>query len=142
MYFGIAETNDWGILYLYCLVWLCSIYHLAKLYDWLQSNLIFVAKIVRFIDNIVYYLIADITLSEDIKFEAPSANLDKTDKNFALKFYKDNNTVVSKIQIHSPLYNTICLKYRAIVTKNYCFDFPHLCINKIRVTELDSINVF
>ena len=38
----------------------------------------------------------DISNSSKINQKAPLANLGKTDEEFALKLYKDSNTVVSK----------------------------------------------
>lgn len=41
-------------------------------------------EIIKFIDNIVCYLIADLTLSENFKSEALLASLDPTNEDFAL----------------------------------------------------------
>ena len=130
------------MLHLHCLVWLCSIYYLAELYNQLQSNPIYNAKIAKFINNIIYYLIVNITSSEDIKSDTPSVNQDKIDEDSALKLYKDNNAVVSKTLIYLSLHNIICFKYKIAVTRKYCFDFLYPCINKTKVIKLGFINIF
>lgn len=81
------------MLYLHCLIWIYGIYHLAKLCDQLHFNPIYAIEIVKFIDNIVYYLIADVMSFEDIKSEILSANFDKTNEDFTLKLYKNSNIV-------------------------------------------------
>ena len=83
-YFGTVETNDHGMLHLYYLVWLCNVYHLTNLHNQLQSDIIYIIKMVKFIDNIICYLIVDITLCKNIKSETISANLDNTNEDFAL----------------------------------------------------------
>ena len=60
---------------------------------------------------------ADISDSSKISQKAPLANLDKTDKEFALKLYKDSNIVASKTQIHSSSHNATWFEYRATITR-------------------------
>lgn len=86
----------------------------------------------HFINTIISYSLADKSLSKNIKqkaptanillpkyisHEAPSASLDKTDTEFALTLYKESNTVVSKIQVYSFLYNATCFKYKAAISR-------------------------
>lgn len=78
----------------------------------------------KFIDNIVCYLITDISLTKEIKQEVLSASLNKTDADFALKLYKDSNAIASKTQIHSSSHNTTCFKYGVAATGKCWFDFP------------------
>lgn len=34
-----------------------------------------------------------------------------------------------------------CFKYGTIVIRKYQFDFPHSCVAKTKITDLDSIKV-
>lgn len=52
------------------------------------------------IDNIICCLIIDILDFEKTSQKAPSASLDKTNKEFIIKLYKDSNIVISKTQIY------------------------------------------
>ena len=71
---------------------------------------------VKFIDNIICCSIADISDSSKIIQKALSANLDKINEKFALKLYKNSNTIVSKTQIYSSFHNATCFKYAAAIT--------------------------
>lgn len=51
--------------------------------------------IVKFIDNIICYLMVDILNCKEKNQEAPSTSLDKTDGEFTLKLYKDSNFIAS-----------------------------------------------
>lgn len=82
----------------------------------------------KFINNIACYLITDIILTKKIKQETPSVNLNKIDKDFALKLYKYSNDIAFKTQIYLSLYNITYFKYGVAVNKKCQFDFPHLCI--------------
>lgn len=62
--------------------------------------------------------------------ETRSSSLDKTYKKFALKLYKDSNTIIFKTQIYSSLHNMTCFKYRATITKKCWFEVSHPCIKK------------
>lgn len=48
---------------------------------------------------------ADILIFKNICQKATSASFNKSDKEFALKLYKNNNFVAFKMQIHSFLHN-------------------------------------
>lgn len=74
---------------------------------------------VKFIDNIICYLMADIPIAEIISQEAPSVSLDKTNKKYALKLYKDSNAIASRTQVHSFLYNITCFKYEIAINRKY-----------------------
>lgn len=50
-----------------------------------------------FIDNIICYFMADVLNFEKTNQKALSASLNKSNKKFALKLYKDSNIVASKI---------------------------------------------
>lgn len=95
----------------------------------------------KLIDNIVYCLIVDILFTKKIKQEVLSASLNNTDEDFALKFYKDSNIVVSKTEIHFSLHNLTCFKYRAVGTKKCWFNFLCPFIDQTKVTKLSLINV-
>ena len=58
---------------------------------------------------------SDVPIAVKISEKASSVSLDKTDKEFALKLYKDSNVVTSKTQIYSFLYNTTYFKYGTIM---------------------------
>lgn len=98
-YFGTVETNGRGMLHLHCLVWLRGAFYLVELRNRLQSDPQYAINMVKLIDNIVCCSIADILSTEKIKQKAPSASLNETDEDFALKLYKDSNAVASKIQM-------------------------------------------
>lgn len=85
--------------------------NLAELHSWLQSDLQFAVDIIKLINIIICYSMADILLFKVIDKEVLSKNvllfknisykvsllsLNKTDKEFALKLYKDNNTIAFK----------------------------------------------
>lgn len=63
---------------------------------------------VKFIDNIIFYLMANISDSEKSTQKAPSASFNETSKEFFLKQYQNSNAVVFKIQICFLLHNAIC----------------------------------
>lgn len=84
---------------------------------------------------------ADILVSENIYQEASLASLNKSNKEFALKLYKESYSIASKMQIYSFLYNITCFKYRAVVNRKCWFDISYLRINKTRVIELGSIDI-
>lgn len=52
-YFGIVKTNNQGILYLYCLVWLCDVFHITQFRKQLQANCEYAACVIEFIDYII-----------------------------------------------------------------------------------------
>lgn len=56
-YFEPVKINDQDIFHLYYLVWLCKAFHLLKIYNQLYFNLIYVIKIIRFIENFIKYFI-------------------------------------------------------------------------------------
>lgn len=72
---------------------------------------------VKIFDNIICYLIADILLIKKIKKQTLSVSLNKIDKDFAFKLYKNSNVVAFKIQIHFFLYNATCFKYKTATIK-------------------------
>lgn len=83
----------------------------------------------------------DILIFEVTYYDVSSTNLNEFDKKFALKLFKESNSVASKIQIYCSLYNTTYFKYRATASRKCWFDFFHLHINKIQVIELTSIDL-
>lgn len=82
-------------MHLHFLVWLQRAFYLAELGSCLLFDLQYAADIVKFIDNIIYYLITDISMTKKISQEALLASLDETDKEFALKLYTNSNAVAS-----------------------------------------------
>lgn len=80
-------------------------------------------------------------MAEEISWKALSTSLDKTNKEFTLKLYKNSNAVTFRIQVHSSLYNVTCFKYGATLTEKCQFDFFCPYIEEIKVTELGSINI-
>ena len=96
---------------------------------------------IKFIDNIIYYSIADISDFSETSQEASSANLDKADEEFALKLYKNSNTITSKTQIHFSAHNATYFKYKAAIPGKCQFDFPCPCVVKTNVTELSIIKL-
>lgn len=55
----------------------------------------------KFISNFICYLIAKILSTKKIKQEVLSVALNKIDKDFAFKLYKNSNIITSKTQIYS-----------------------------------------
>lgn len=98
------------------LVWLQGAFYLAKLYSCLLYNPQYVMDMIKFIDNIICCLILNILMAEKTSQKAPSASLNKTDEEFALKFYKDSNAVSSRTQVHFFLHNVTCFKYGIAMT--------------------------
>lgn len=62
---------------------------------------------------------ANVLEYKKIRQEASSTSLDKTDIKFALKLYKDNNSIASTTQIYLSLHNVTCFKYKIAVTGKY-----------------------
>ena len=85
--------------------------------------------------------IGDIISCKNIKSDTISAILEKTDEDFALQLYKDNNIIASKTKIYFFLYNLTCFKYRVAMSGNCHLDFSYLYIKETRVTELGFIHV-
>lgn len=52
-YFGMIETNGWGMFYLYYLDWLCGAFYLLKIHNQLCLDPVYAAEIVEFIENII-----------------------------------------------------------------------------------------
>lgn len=111
----------------------------------------------HFINITISYSLADKLLSENIKHEAPvgdvllskyishkapSMSLDKTNVKFALVLYKNSNTIVFKTQVHFSLHNVIYFKYGTAVNGKCEFDCLCPCIDKTRVIELGSIEIY
>lgn len=110
----------------------------------------------QFIDTIISYSLAHKSLFENIKQEAPTANvlsskyisyetpsasLNITDTEFVLALYKDSNIIAFKKQVYSSSYNVTCFKYGVTVSKKCRLDFPHPYIDKTRVIKLGSIEI-
>lgn len=49
---------------------------------------------IKFINNIIYCVMLDLSMAEKMSQKASSVNLNKTDKEFALKLYKDSNAII------------------------------------------------
>lgn len=52
---------------------------------------------IKFIYNIIYCLLNDIIISKKISHKALSTSLNKTNKEFTQKLYRENNAVTPKI---------------------------------------------
>lgn len=74
--------------------------------------------------------------------KALSTSPNKSEKEFVLKLYSDNNSNISKMKNDFPLHNATCFKYRAIDNRKCWFHFFNPCINKRRITDLRFINIF
>lgn len=96
---------------------------------------------INIIVSTIYYLIIAILVFENICEKALSASLNKFNKEFPLKLYKENNFVASKTKIYPSLLNATYFIYRAANSGTCCFNFSYLRIDKTRVTELRFINV-
>lgn len=133
-YYEMVETNGQKILYLHYFVWICGVFYLTKICNWLQFDLYFVANIVEFIDTIIYWFIANILLSKvmheevllavvllskNISYKGLLASFNKINKEFVLKSYKNSNTVAFKMQIYSFFHNAICFKYSVVISEKY-----------------------
>lgn len=73
----------------------------------------------NFIDTLICCLMTNILVFKNMYQKAPSTKLNKSDKEFTLKLYKDSNFVAFKMQIHFSLHNVTCFKYGAIISKKY-----------------------
>lgn len=71
----------------------------------------------KFINIIIGYLIVNVLNFQETSQKSLPASLNKTDKKFILKLYKNSNIIVSKTQIHFFLHNITCFKYRAAIIK-------------------------
>lgn len=96
---------------------------------------------VKFIKNIIYYSMADILMAEKTSQKALSASLDKTDKKFILKLYRDSNAIASRTPVHFFLHNTTYFKYETAMTRKCQFDFSRPCVEEIKGIELGFINI-
>lgn len=74
---------------------------------------------IKFVNQKICCLITDILVHEKTSCKALSTSLDKTNKKFALKLYKDNNTIIFKIQIYFFSHNVTCFKYKVAITRKY-----------------------
>lgn len=72
---------------------------------------------VKFIDNVICCSMADVPMAEIMSQEAPSVSLDKINKKFVLKLYRDSNAIASRTQVHSFLYNITCFKYETTINR-------------------------
>lgn len=59
-------------------------------------NLHYAANILKFINNIICFFIADIIIAKDINQKVLSVKLDKTNNKFILKLYKNSNIIFFK----------------------------------------------
>lgn len=69
----------------------------------------------KFIDNIIYCSITDVSNFKKLSQKTLSASLDKINERFTLKLYKDSNIIASQIQIHFFLYNITRFKNGAAI---------------------------
>lgn len=95
--FDIIETNIWGIIYFHYFVWLWKAFYLSELCNWLFFSPHYIANMVKFNNNIICYLMADLLDYKKTSQKALSGNLNKINEEFALKLYKDINSVTSII---------------------------------------------
>lgn len=51
--------------------------------------------------------------------KAVSRSLDKIDGEFALKSYKDNNSIIYTIYTYLSLYNVTCFKHRVAIIRKF-----------------------
>lgn len=70
-----------------------------------------------------------------------SARLNKIDKEFVLKLYKDGNAIAFKTQIHFSLYNVTYFQYRIALIRKYYFDFSCPYNEETKMIELNFINI-
>lgn len=76
---------------------------------------------------------SDITIVEETCQEAPSASLDKTDKEFALKLYKDSNAIyASKTQIQLFRIIQLVLSMEPLWLKNIDLISPIPALKKLK----------
>lgn len=72
---------------------------------------------VKYINNIICCSMIDVPIAEIMSQKAPSVSLDKINKKYALKLYKDSNAIASRTQVHSFLYNITCFKYKIAINR-------------------------
>lgn len=56
----------------------------------------YAVNILKLINNIIYFFIADIIMTKDINQKVLLVKLDKTNKKFILKLYKNSNIIIFK----------------------------------------------
>lgn len=97
---------------------------------------------VKFIDIICCYLIADILEAEKISEKGPSTTLDEINEEFILKLYRDSNTITFRTLVYFSSYNTTCFKYRANLTTKYWFDYSDLYVKETNIIKLGQIDIY
>lgn len=111
------------MLYFHYFIWLCGVFHLSEIHNPVCLDLVYIAGIVEFIENIIRYSIVSRLQAETLSQKAPQASLDETDDDYGSKLEHDSNAVAAKSQFHSNTYNTTCFKYGAAASRQYWFDF-------------------
>lgn len=140
-YFSMVETNGQGMLHLHYLVWLWGAFHLSELCNQFLSDSLYTTNMMKFIDNIICYLIVDVLDWKKASRKALSASLDKTNGEFTLKLYKNSNFIAFTIHIYSSSHNATCFQYGAAVIRKCWFDFFYLCIMETKVINPCSIEI-
>lgn len=123
IYFRTVETNGHGILHLYCFIWLCEAHHQSEIREQLYFDLVYAEKMVEFIDNIIQYSIDSTLQGKPLSQETPSTSLDRNNKNFVLKLYRDSTFIITRCQLHSSTHNVTCFKHSATAIEQCQFHF-------------------
>lgn len=111
IYFGIVETNSCDMLYLHCLVWLKRASHLLTLHVKIQENEEFHIRLLAFLEYIIKCLAKNDALSDILHHACPNTREANTTQDFTAQLKKDSKVVAKKVQIYSPIHNSICYKY-------------------------------
>lgn len=118
-----VETNNYGILHLYCLLWLKSVLHLAMLQMQIQSNDEFFQKFLLFSEHIIKY-----SAGENIYLQTLNQDFSNIYNLIIIPQFTDllrieSKTVMQKVQIYLLSYNPACYKYNTCKLKKCRFDF-------------------
>lgn len=138
--FRIVETNGWGILHLWCLVWLQRAYHLSNICEQLKLNAKYTIDIVKFIDRIICFSISE-EGSNIIGDEIPSVLSNEIDQESIFKLEWNGNAITAKTQLHFSSDNATCFKYGVVNLKQCQFDFPWPRIVVTVVIKQGTINI-
>lgn len=111
------------MLYLYCLVWLRSISHLATLRSQIQDNNKFCQKLLLYLEHVIKCSTYQNPHPKILHLACLDTNDSITTSQFVDLLRSDSKNVAYKVQIHSSLYNPICYKYSTYNSKLCRFDF-------------------
>lgn len=125
-YFDTIKTNDYGMLYLHCLVWLKQASYLPILRAKIQGNKNFGVRLLAFPEYIIKCSANNNTFYDALHHIYPDTRKTNITEHFTAWLKEVSKAIAKKVQVHLPIHNFTCYKYNISQSKVCRFDFPRL----------------